>query len=123
MSKKMTDDEFKKMKAMFTKKLIKSEKDRLNSIYNGNKIENMSTEGLENEYEYVPNITEQMKREQDEREVRDYYNSIMPLSTNNKEMEKMYEDRVKGGKKQKNKKSKRNRKSKKRKGKTVRKYK
>ena len=123
MSKKMTDDEFKKMKAMFTKKLIKSEKDRLNSIYNGNKIENMSTEGLENEYEYVPNITEQMKREQDEREVRDYYNSIMPLSTNNKEMEKMYEDRVKGGKKPKNKRSKRNRKSKKRKGKTVRKYK
>ena len=118
MSKKMTDDEFKKMKAMFTKKLIKSEKDRLNSIYNGNKIENMSTEGLENEYEYVPNITEQMKREQDEREVRDYYNSIVPLTTNNKEMEKMYEDRVKGGKK-----SKSYRKSKNRKAKTHRKSK
>lgn len=111
MNKNMSIDEFNKIKEMFTKKLIKSEKNRLNSMDNGSKIKTISIEGLESENEYVPNITEQMKREQDEREVRDYYNSVVSFSNNNKEIEKMYNDKLKGGKKTKHRKSK-NKKSK-----------
>lgn len=102
MNKKMSDEEFSKMKKKFTNNIVNSETNRLTKNYDGSKIENMSTEGLENEHDNVPNITEEMKREQDEREVRDYYNSALSLTSNNKEIEKMYEDRVKGGKKSKN---------------------